>query len=306
MDELVTLWEKPEAEEIYLIAGWRQWADAGAISSGLPKYLVELTGARKIGEIKPHGFYLFQIPGTHHLLRPEIKLEDGYRQELRTQKNEFFYVEVGDKGLVIFLGDEPHLNSVRYASAFFAATQALRVKRGAAIGGVFGAVPYEKDRSISCTYSLKWMKQELDAYAVRFSNYEGGTTISAYLADQAGNRDLEFLVFHALVPLYDLSQLSKHLQGIGIDDDYKAWYDLMRRFNYMFGLNVDLSDLAKQSDELETLMEAKLEALADKIPEADIKARLQELTADFEERSFMPLSDVWEEGLGDLFDELDE
>ena len=65
MDELVEIWEKPTAAEIYMITGWRQWADAGSISSALPEYLVELTAARKIGEIKPGPFYLFQIPGTH-------------------------------------------------------------------------------------------------------------------------------------------------------------------------------------------------------------------------------------------------
>ena len=81
MDDWVELWEKPIAEKKYMIAGWQQWADAGAISSGLPQYLVDQTNARKIGQIKPDGFYLFQLPGTHHLLRPEVKLDEGYRKE---------------------------------------------------------------------------------------------------------------------------------------------------------------------------------------------------------------------------------
>ena len=102
MDDLVELHEFPIADEIYMIVGWHQWADAGAISSGLPQYLIEHLDARKIGEIKPDGFYLFQVPGTHHLLRPEIALKDGYRQELRTKKNEFYYAGDEHKGLVIF------------------------------------------------------------------------------------------------------------------------------------------------------------------------------------------------------------
>ena len=52
MDELIELSERPASEELYMIAGWHQWADAGAISSGLPKYLIDQTGARKIGTIK--------------------------------------------------------------------------------------------------------------------------------------------------------------------------------------------------------------------------------------------------------------
>ncbi|MCB0226583.1 MAG: hypothetical protein KDI02_23015, partial [Anaerolineae bacterium] len=80
MNDRVDLRTIPHPEELYMIAGWHQWADAGAISSGLPQYIINHLEATKIGEIKPDGFYLFQIPGTHHLLRPEIKLEQGYRQ----------------------------------------------------------------------------------------------------------------------------------------------------------------------------------------------------------------------------------
>ena len=61
MTELFTLWEKPEAQDIVMLAGWRQWADGGSTSSGLPRYLVNHSKARKIGEISPDGYYLFQI-----------------------------------------------------------------------------------------------------------------------------------------------------------------------------------------------------------------------------------------------------
>ena len=35
MNDWVKLRAKPEEEEIYMIAGWEQWADAGSVSSGL-------------------------------------------------------------------------------------------------------------------------------------------------------------------------------------------------------------------------------------------------------------------------------
>ena len=74
-----------------MIAGWHQWADAGNVSSGLPQYFIDETQARKIGETKPDGFYLFQIPGTHHHLRPVVKLRNGFRESLQRRRNEFFY-----------------------------------------------------------------------------------------------------------------------------------------------------------------------------------------------------------------------
>jgi proteasome assembly chaperone (PAC2) family protein len=304
MDELIEFLEKPMAEEMYLIAGWRQWADAGTISSALPQYLVEKTEAKKIGQIKSDGFYMFQVPGTHLFLRPEIKLEEGYRQELRSSQNELFYSGNDRKGLVVFLGDEPHLNIERYAEAFFNVVQELGVKRVAVVGGVYGAVPYNKDRQVSCTYSLRSMKDELAQYAVGFSNYEGGASIGSYLADRAEQLGVEYFVYYAVVPMYDLSQLSPLLQGLRIERDFKAWYDLMRRFNHMFGLRLDLSDLERQSDELMASMTAEIDELEKKAPQLSIREHLDKLANDFDEMSFMPL-DVWDRELGDLFKDVE-
>lgn len=303
MDELVKLWEKPRANEIYMIAGWHQWADAGSISSGLPRYLINQTNARKIGEIDPDGFYLFQIPGTHHFLRPEIKLDQGYRQELRVRKNELFYSGDDEKGLVIFLGDEPHMNADRYAEAFLSAVEELGVKRAGAVGGVYGSMPYDKDREVSCVYSLRGMKDELDGYAVRFSDYEGGTTIGTYIVDRAEHKGVEFFVFYAFVPAYDFSQLSTHVQGMRVENDFKAWFDLLRRFNHMYGLAIDLSDLVEKSDELLLSMDAKIDEVDKKLPELEVRDYMQRLAEDFTERPFEPLSDVWERELRDLFDD---
>ena len=305
MDELVTLNDIPTAQEIDMIVGWRQWADAGAISSGLPEYLIEHLEARKVGEIAPDGFYLFQVPGTHHLLRPEIVLKDGYRRELRTKKNKFYYAGDEHKGLVIFLGEEPHQNEAHYANAFFDAVEALNVRRVAAVGGVYGAMPYDRDREISCVYSLPSMKQELSHYAVKFSNYEGGSTIGTYLVDRAERRGIEFLVFYGFVPAYDFSELSILLTGMRIENDFRAWYELLVRFNYMFQTDIDLADLEQKTEELDASMDSQIKELEQKAPRLKIQEYLDELSAGFTERPFSPLGDVWERELRDLFDDED-
>jgi len=303
MNDVVRLWEFPRAAE-YMIAGWRQWADAGDVSSGLPKYLVEQTLARRIGEIAPEGFYLFQIPGAHHLLRPVVKLSEGYRESLEHRSNEFFYAGDDTKGFVVFLGEEPHLNEERYAEAFFDAVEALGVKQVAALGGVHAPVPYNKERDISCVYSLPGLKAALSEYAVRFSDYEGGTTISTYLADKAESRGIEFFSFYAFVPAYDFSQSSVLVQQVAMEEDFKAWYDLMRRLDHMFRLGLDLSHLARRADRLIAEWESKLEHLARAMPQLDVAGYLQQVSAEFTERQFMPFRDLWEEELGDLLRDL--
>lgn len=306
-DPLVTLWEKPEAKEIYMIAGWHQWADAGAISSGLPLYLVHKLDARKIGEIKDDGFYLFQLPGAHHFLRPEIQLEDGYRKSLKKPQNELYYIGDEDKGLVIFLGEEPHMRVDRYVDALMNAVEELGVKRVGAVGGVYGAIPYDQDREVSCVYSLPEMREELGRYAVRFSDYEGGTTIGTYLVDAAEAHDLEFLVFYAFVPAYNFSEISNLVQAISIEHDFKAWYDVMRRFTHMFDLEIDLSELEEQSYELMVSMDAKIDELDEQMPDLDVRAYMAEVEEEFDAPTFVPpLSDVWGKALDNLFGDTDE
>ena len=167
-----------------MLAGWRQWADAGAISSGLPQYLIQQNDAHKIGEINSDGFYIFQIPGTHDLVRPVVKFDDGYPQALETRRNEFYYTGDDKLGVVIFLGDEPHLDIDRYMAALLDAVDTLKVQRIIGLGGVYGELPYDKERMISSVYSLSHLKEELNAYAVNFSEYHGGASIGSYILPQ--------------------------------------------------------------------------------------------------------------------------
>ncbi len=303
MDDAVELWEVPAADEVYMLAGWRQWADAGSISSELPRYLVKHLAGREIGRIRPEGFYLFQLPGMQDLLRPHIKLADGQCAELTRPDNKIYYWQNEGKGLVILAGDEPHLNIEAYADAFFAAARQLRVRRIAALGGVYAPVPYDKRRNISCTYSLPAMRRELERYAVSFSDYEGGTTIGSYMLEQAERLGLEYLGFYAMVPYYDFAQLSSKLDSVGLDQDYMAWYDVMGRLNHMFGLGADLADLAKRSQLVAEAMSARLSELARQRPQAAIDDFMAEVNKSFTEQVFEPLGDVWERELRDLFED---
>jgi proteasome assembly chaperone (PAC2) family protein len=301
MNERIDLWKKPAAGK-YMIAGWRQWADAGAASSSLPQYLIQHTNATQIGQIKPEGFYLFQIPGTHHLLRPAIKLRDGHRQSFERRRNEFFYAGNDEQGFVIFLGEEPHQNEERYAEAIFDVVQELGVKRVASVAGVYGPMPYEQDRTISCVYSLPHMKDELARYGVQFSDYEGGVSISTYMADQAEARGIEYVGLYAFVPAYNFSTASVSVQSVAIGEDFKAWYDLMMKLKRMLNLELDLSDLEEKSQDLIAAWGDKMDQLDQTMPHLNVKEYLEKVSADFEESS-ISLDKIWDDVFRDLFEE---
>ena len=301
-DDPVDLTKRPVSAETHMIAGWHQWADAGSISSELPRYLIDCTHAERIGEIRAQGFYLFQIPGTHHMLRPKVKLEDGYRKTIRTRHNEFYYTGDDQKGLVVFCGTEPHMDIERYARAFFDAAEALSVKRIIAVGGVHRAVPYDKERQISCVYSLPALKDELGKYAVEFPNQEGGASIATYLAHRAEQRGIEYLALYASVPFYRFGKSSASFTGIRLENDYQAWYDVMKRLNHMLELGLDLAELEIKSRQLGDVIRTQIAEMDRKTPHLKIGERIDEMTQDFEEPVFLPLSEFWEKQLRHLLD----
>ncbi len=228
MNEMLRLYERPLNQVNYMIAGWEQWADAGENSSGLPAYLIEQLGARRVAEIKCDECYLFQMPGTHHLMRPQAKHKNGHCVSMSEHRNELWFTHIADKGLFIFLGEEPHLSEKAYADAFFDLVQELNIRRVVGVGGVYGAMPFEKEREVSCVYSLPRLRQELSRYAVRFSNYEGGTTIGSYMAHRAELRGVEMVVLNAFSPAYEFVRMGITVQAMRVEEDWKSWYDLMR------------------------------------------------------------------------------
>ncbi len=304
-DEL-ELWERPQAEEVYMLVGWRQWADAGSVSSGLPAYLVEQLHASQIGRIRPDGFYLFQIPGTHDLVRPVVEFQEGFPRALETQRNEFFYSGDEARGLVIFLGDEPHMDGERYVNTLLQAAQTLGVKCIIGFGGVYGELPYDKERMVSAIYSMPGLKDKLDDLAVNLSNYHGGASIGSFICRRSGEQDMEFVGLYAFVPTYDFSDVAEMGNTIRIENDYTAWLGVMRRVNYLFGLGLDLADLETKSARLIEVVETKINELDQSAPEAGVRAYIERLSENFDETPFNPIDEVWGEELRRLLGKFDD
>lgn len=306
MSDTIDLWEIPQADEMYMIVGWRQWADAGSVSSALPSYLIRETEARHIGNIKSDGFYLFQIPGTHHLIRPVVKFEEGFPRALEAQRNEIFFAGDGKRGLVFFLGDEPHMDAERYVDSILTVAKQLKVKRMIGLGGVYGELPFDKERMVSSTYSMHHLKDEMLQMGVKLSDYQGGASIGSYFSRRAGEREMEYVSFYAFVPSYDFTGYEEIGNTIRIENDFMAWLGIMRRINHMLKLDFDLADLEKRSERLIKVVRNKVDELEEKAPQLGVRDYMTRLADGFEEVIFQPLGAVWEDELRRLFDGADE
>lgn len=302
MDKAIELREKPQNDNMYMLVGWRQWADAGSISSGLPKYLAQENNARKIGTIKPDGFYIFQFPGTHDLARPVVRFESGFPVELETPHNDIYYSEVDGNGIVYVVGDEPHMDVERYVGTILDLATELNVKRIVGFGGVFAEVPFDKERTISSAYSLRSLKPEMDKLSVNLSDYNGGAAIGSVLCKRAGERDMEYVSFYAFVPTYNLAQFASLDNTIRLENDFMAWLGVMRRVNHFLQTRFDLGELESKSQQLVDVLNKKVDELQD-LSTSAIREYFDLLSEGFSEEVFDPLDDVWEDELKRLLDD---
>jgi predicted ATP-grasp superfamily ATP-dependent carboligase len=193
----------------------------------------------------------------------------------------------------------------RYAQSMLHIVKTLGVKRIIGLGGVYGELPYNKERMISSIYSRPEMKEELQNIAVNLSDYHGGASVGSYICRRSGEQGIEYVSFYAFVPAYDFSNVSQVANSIRIENDYMAWLGIMQRINHMLQLEFDLTDLEEKSKELIELFDARIEELDEESPQLGVRDYISRLSDEFVPIPFSPLDDVWEEELRRLFDQSD-
>ena len=281
-EQLFVFDEKPSAQ--YLIAGWRrQWSNGGRISSGLPRYLIDKLGARKIGELGPEVSkmcYPFQVAGTHDAFRPAVAYQEGLPSQSMSRENSFF--DAGN-GLIVFLGEEPWYRLDVYGEGFFQAIKDLGIKQTVAVEGVNGPAPPDMERRITCAYSKAGMKESLEKYGVQFTSYGSdgrrGPTIGMALVSLAHFEypDVEVFRMGAMAPMYPFMTSSN--EQLGISRDHRSFYDIMRRLKAMFDLDMDLADLRSRGETESNELIQALERVSGSNPEA--KQIIDQVRADY-------------------------
>jgi proteasome assembly chaperone (PAC2) family protein len=240
MADRLIIQEQPELQEPCVVAGLKGWLNAGEASTASVSYLRRKLSARKLAEIDPRGFYVYQIPGPTlaQTLRPYARIEEGVIKQLELPRNEFFYGKSGaDHDLILFLGVEPNLEWPEYAQAILDLARRFQARRLYFLGGVFDQVPHTRETRIFASLSHPRLKDELKAFA-HFTEYEGPCSFTTMLLAQAREQGMEAVGLSARAPVY--------IQG----QNPKACYALLKHLLTLTGIDLDLSDLKKASEAL--------------------------------------------------------
>lgn len=117
---------------------------------------------------------------------------------------------------------------------------------------------------------------------------------------------MEYVGLYAFVPAYTFAEPTQIGNGIRIDNDFMAWLGVMRRVNYMLKIGLNLSDLEARSEQVVKVMDTKIAELDRSAPQLGVRDYLAQLAEGFNEVTFAPLADVWEEAMRRLLDEDEE
>lgn len=239
MENLI-MYEKPGLKNSSMVLGFSGWMNGGNVSTDTVGYLKNKLKAKKIAEINPKDFYIFNLPGTMQqaaYFRPYTKIQDGLLTDFQYPQNEFFYD--GKNNLILFSGNEPNLKWDDYASCIFELVKEFDVKRMYFVGSVAGPIPHTREIRISCSFPSEKQKVELENYDVKFTNYEGPASITTLLTKFSKEKGVEMINFVAEIPIYVQTKNPKGIKAI------------VKRLIKLLNIDIDLDELSAMSNEFE-------------------------------------------------------
>jgi hypothetical protein len=196
----------PVLKEPHAIAVLRPWIDVGNVGTLTLSRLERHLRARELGRMAQPGlFYDF----TRY--RPRSLINEGRREV--TVPNTIIRYATRDEGRdFLFLHLlEPHLYGEDFTSNMLDLLKFFGVQRYSLIGGMYDMVPHTRPLLVSGLGSGGNMEEERQRARAQASNYEGPTTITYLITQQAVQLGMETRTFVVHLPQY--FQVEEDLTG---------------------------------------------------------------------------------------------
>jgi len=147
------------------------------------------------------------------------------------------------------------------------------------LGGVLDQTPHTKESGVFCACSSKELREEMQRYSMQYSNYEGPGSFGSTLLYFCQKKRLPMVSMIARSTYYPEF-------NIVIPRNPKAIKALVIRLKSLLRLNLDISDLEREGEELE----AKLNFMASHNPE--FRNYIEELEKQFIEVKYEEPLDI--------------
>jgi len=246
----------------YLIAGFGGWPNGGNVSTDTVYFLQSTLKAEQIGEITSDDLYIYSSPTLAS--RPITVISEGVLESLRFPSNTLFAYQClgAEHDLLLLQGIEPDLHWQQFADAIVECLQTFKAQRLYTIGGYLDYAPHTRLPRLSAVVTHEALKDELEAYDVDLTDYEGPTSIQSYLLAACRAQGIEGISLWGGAPSY--------VQG-----SYPRLTQAMLQFlSQLWHLPLNLEEIEEQAIELEATLHEQI----DTNPElADYIRRLEQV-----------------------------
>lgn len=196
----------PELKDPHLLAVLRPWIDVGRVGSLSLGRIQRHLRARELGRLhRPGLFYDF----TRY--RPRSFFNQGKREV--SIPNTIIRFAQREEAPDIILGHllEPHLYGEDYVEAMLDMLRRLGVKRYSLVGAMYDMVPHTRPLLVSGSGVGGDLEEEQRQSQVKTSDYEGPSTITYLIPQEAAKEGIETRTFVVHLPQY--FQVDEDLMG---------------------------------------------------------------------------------------------
>lgn len=255
MYEHLRLNETIKFQKASMIIGLSGWANAGEVSTSSVRYLIDKLKAKRLGEIEPGRFYIYQLN------RPQVFVKKGLIEGYQNIENQIFYWrnESDKNGLIFLLGAEPHLNWPAYAKVVLDFAEHVGSKRIYTIGGYLIDLYAERPIITGSTNNDRIIA-ELKQAGVELIDYRGPTSIYSEILWRGKSLGIDVVSLWCAVPLYTRGVYPK------------AAYQLLLKLTSLLGVKVDLEEIRQKAEAFESHL-AKTENIGLRRLMSDLEAR---------------------------------
>ncbi len=216
----------PELKDPHALAILRPWVNVGRVGTQVLSRLERYLGSQELGELaKPGTFFDF----TRY--RPQSRLVNDERQ-MTIPNSTISYATREDPPDLLFLNlREPHAFGEDYVDSILNVFKALGVKRYCLIGGMYDVVPHTRPLLVSGSAGGQDAQKEVKRARMQSSGYQGPTSITAVITQEAAKLGIEHLTFVVHLPQY-----------VQLEEDYAGAARLTELLCSIYDLPPNLAD----------------------------------------------------------------
>ena len=251
----------PELREPHAMAIVRPWVNVGRVGTLALARLERHFSARQIGKLtRPGNYFDF----TRY--RPRTRIS-GDRRQLVLPNSTIGYTqrEEGPDFLLLNMR-EPHMSGESYVDSVVEILKMFDVKRYCLLGGMYDVVPHTRPLLVSGSASAQKLTDEARKLRVRETTYQGPTSITTLITQEARKMGIEHMSFVVHLPQY-----------VQLEEDYAGAARLMEILCSLYDLPIELADRKRGENQY-----AELTAAVNRNPE--LKAVLQQLEGQYDQR----------------------